>query len=508
MITKTMVFISFFCYSVFIVIYGDRMIEKQKSLDFTFYSELYDIIIPQDHILRKFNDLVDFSFIYEELESKYCLNNGRNAIDPVRMFKYLLLKVLDNLSDVDVVERSRYDMSYKFFLGMAPEDPVIDPSSLTKFRKLRLKDSTLLDLLIIKTVKIALEKGVIKKKSTIIVDSTHTKARYNQKSQIEILRECSKGLRKSVYAVDESIKDQFPAKNTKSDLQDEIEYSQELIEVISKNNLLNQISTIKEKINLLKEKIDDDIEHFFTGGDEDARVGHKTVDTSFFGYKSHLAMTEERIITAAVVTSGDKNDGKQLHELLEKSKATGVEVETVVGDSAYSGKSNIELAEKEQFKLVSRLNPIITNGGRGKEDEFEYNKDAGMFVCKAGHMAIRKAVQGKKKVGVNQVEAYYFDVKKCCQCKLSDGCYKPGAKSKTYSVTIRSNTHEKQAEFQKSDFFKSKSKERYKIEAKNSELKNQHGYDVASSKGIFNMELQGAMSIFVVNLKRIVTLMK
>ena len=47
--------------------------------------------------------------------------------------------------------------------------------------------------------------------------------------------------------------------------------------------------------------------------DQDARIGHKTADTAFFGYKTHIAMTPERIITAAVVTSGEKADGKQTH---------------------------------------------------------------------------------------------------------------------------------------------------------------------------------------------------
>ena len=54
---------------------------------------------------------------------------------------------------------------------------------------------------------------------------------------------------------------------------------------------------------------------------------------------------------------------------------------------------------KIQLQLVSKLNPIITQGTRKKEDEFEFNKDAGMYVCKAGHMAIRKARTGKKGSG-------------------------------------------------------------------------------------------------------------
>ena len=45
---------------------------------------------------------------------------------------------------------------------------------------------------------------------------------------------------------------------------------------------------------------------------------------------------------------------------------------------------------------------MITQGTRKKEDEFEFNKDAGMYVCKAGHMAIRKARTGKKGTNKNQ----------------------------------------------------------------------------------------------------------
>jgi hypothetical protein len=55
------------------------------------------------------------------------------------MFKYLLLKTIFDLSDVDIVERSKYDMSFKYFLDMTPEEDVINSSSLTKFRKLHWK---------------------------------------------------------------------------------------------------------------------------------------------------------------------------------------------------------------------------------------------------------------------------------------------------------------------------------------------------------------------------------
>lgn len=481
------------------------MLQKQQSMILSPYTEIYDLVVPKDNFLRRLNELVDFSFVYDELSDKYCHTNGRNAINPIRMFKYLLLKTIFDLSDVDIVERSKYDMSFKFFLDMAPEEAVIEPSSLTKFRKLRLKDLNLLDLLINKTVEIAIEKEIIKSNS-IIVDATHTKARYNQKSPKEILTERSKRLRKSVYEIDESMKNKFPSKTTTNELVDEIEYCQTLIEVIENEEAILNYPKVKEKLNLLKETIHDDIEHMQTSEDKDAKVGHKTADSSFFGYKTHIAMSEERIITAATVTTGERNDGKELQTLIKKSVKAGIEVKTIIGDAAYSGKENIQYSNENDLDLVAKLNPI-TQGTRTKEDEFEFNKDAGMYVCKAGHMAIRKARQGKKDEGRNQRSTYYFDIEKCKVCPLREGCYKDGASSKTYSVTIKSDEHSNQADFQETDYFKEKSKERYKIEAKNSELKHRHGYDVSKSSGLIGMELQGAMSMFAVNLKRILRLM-
>lgn len=483
------------------------MISNQETLNLSPYMAIYDIVVPKDNMLRQINELVDFTFILEELKSKYCLDNGRKAVPPIRMFKYLLLKSIFDLSDVDVVERSKYDMSFKYFLDMAPEDPVINSSSLTKFRKLRLQDLGLLDMLIYKTVDIALEKNLIKSK-TIIVDATHTKSRYNQKSPKEFLMEKSKNVRKAVYQIDESMKEKFPPKTTSDEVKDEIEYCQKVISTVENEAHIARIPAVQGKLNVLKEVVEDYREQLNYSTDPDARVGHKTADSSFFGYKTHIAINDERLITAAIVTTGEKSDGKYLQELIEKSQKTGMEIETVIGDTAYSEKDNIIYAKKIELELVSKLNPQITHGTRAKEDEFEFNKDAGMYVCKAGHMAVRKARTGKKNIGENQSQTYYFDINKCKVCPLREGCYREGAKSKTYSVTIKSTEHKEQEAFQNSDEFKMKAKSRYKVEAKNSELKQRHGYDVATSTGLFGMQMQGAMTIFAVNLKRIITLMK
>jgi IS5 family transposase len=486
---------------------GDvQMIFNQESLNLSPFIAIYDLIVPENNMLRQINDLVDFSFILEELKTKYCLDNGRNAVPPIRMFKYLLLKSIYDLSDVDVVERSKYDMSFKYFLNMAPEDSVIDPSSLTKFRKLRLQDVGLLDMLIGKTVEIALEKEIIKS-NTIIVDATHTKARYNQKSPKEFLQEKSKNVRKAVYQIDESIKEKFPPKTTSNEVTDELNYCHQIISVVESESQIAAIPAVKERLNVLKEVVEDYTEQLNYSTDPDARVGHKTADSSFFGYKTHIAMSDERIITAAVVTTGEKSDGKYMQELIEKSQDTGMEIDTIIGDTAYSEKNNIRYTKEHQLTLISRLHPHITHGTRSKEDEFEFNKDAGMYVCKAGHMAVRKKYEERKGQDKNPRIKYLFDIKKCQVCPFREGCYKEGAKSKTYSVTIKSTEHKDQEVFQNTEAFKELAKTRYKIEAKNSELKHRHGYDIASYAGLFGMEIQGATSIFVVNLKRILKLL-
>ena len=483
------------------------MLSRQEGLIFSEYSSLYDIVVPQDNLLRRINMLVDFSFVYKELVDKYCSDNGRMAESPIRMFKYLLLKVIYDISDVDVVERSRFDMSFKYFLGMAPEEDVINPSSLCKFRKLRLKDMDLMNLLIKKTVDVAVEKGIIKSR-TIIVDATHTGSRSNPYTPIEILRLRSKQLRKALYNADEDIKGTLPEKNDDDNLVHELDYTKELLDIVSNNAGIAEVPAVKQRINMLKETLEDIEDHYTTSKDGDARVGHKSEDSSFFGYKTHIAMSDERIITAAVVTSGEKGDGQQLKELVEQSRSNGMVVDTVIGDTAYSGIENLRLAESEEdgFSLISKLHPVISNGFRKEEEKFDFNKDAGMFVCPAGHMAIRKAKQGKKDGAWNQTWTYYFDIEKCKTCARREGCYKDGAKSKTYSIPIKTEEQNRLMEFQKTPEFKAKARKRYKIEAKNAELKHVFGYDRAESYGLYSMQMQGAITIFAANIKRILRL--
>jgi len=244
--------------------------------------------------------------------------------------------------------------------------------------------------------------------------------------------------------------------------------------------------------------------------DEDARCGYKSEHNSFFGYKNHIAMTEERIITGLEVTTGEVSDGKYLQNITEQSRKNGLVVEEVCGDAAYSSKSNLEYARQNKINLISKLSANISNVIDKKDEGFIFNKDANAYQCPAGNLSVKTARDSRKREGGtrNPVIAYYFDVEKCKVCPLKAGCYKEGAKSKRHRVTIPSETHKEQKKFQESEYFKERSKQRYMIEAKNAEMKQAHGLGEADSRGLIAMQLQSYFTAFVVNVKRIVKLIE
>ena len=225
------------------------------------------------------------------------------------MFKLLFLKILYNLSDERVIQEAQVNMAYKYFLNLEPEDQLMHPSSLTKFRKLRLNHEEILEELLNEIVKQAIEKGLIKSK-TLIMDATHTRSQYSVKTPIEILREVSKNIRKQLYRYVPEIKDLVPVKlHSTASLEEEVAYTQELIEF--SNRYKDKSRLIQEAREIASEILKNETyQTILSVSDPEAKMGYKSKTEAFAGYKSHLAITEERVITAIEVTTGEVSDGK------------------------------------------------------------------------------------------------------------------------------------------------------------------------------------------------------
>lgn len=501
------------------------MLQSQQTLNLSPYSHLYDLLIPKDDELRRIHDEIDLGFVYTELVKNYCEDNGRTAEDPIRMFRYLLLKVICDLSDVAVVKRAKTDLLFKYFLDMAPEETnLIDPSSLAKFRKLRLKNVELMTLLIGKTISVAKQKGLIKK-GTIVLDATHTSARAIAYNPSDYLRLRVNRLRKSLEQLCEELVDSFPAMPATRDVSEMLKYCAGIVELVRENEIALEIPAAKNHLELLEEAMDDALTRSNLSYDKEARGGHKSASRGFFGTKEHIAIeSESGLICAAVVSSGEKTDDKFLASVVEQSRTNGIDVDEVIADKAYSTTENLNLADmdavdengqiildaegnaQKNFTLYSRISKCITNV-LDKDDGFLFNKDAGTMTCPAGHLAIKRIYNSNKnkKKKQNPCYKYYFDVEKCKQCPLREGCYK-GGEMKTHIQTLLPDLHVEHIEFQKTERFKGKMRLRYKIEAKNSDLKHNFGLNRANSYGLENMTMQTALSIFACNLKSIMRL--
>ena len=110
----------------------------QSSLEFVSIDQL----VPTDHLLRKIDKAVDFSFIHDLVKDLYCSNNGRPALDPTLLFKMLFIGYLYGIrSERQLIRDVEVNMAYRWFLGLGLTDKVPDASTLSQNRRRRFNDS-------------------------------------------------------------------------------------------------------------------------------------------------------------------------------------------------------------------------------------------------------------------------------------------------------------------------------------------------------------------------------
>ena len=75
-------------------------------------------LVPSEHLLRKIDAAVDFNRLYEMVEPLYCEDNGRPSIDPVVLFKMVLIQHLYGLPSLRrTAEEVTRSIAYRWFLG-------------------------------------------------------------------------------------------------------------------------------------------------------------------------------------------------------------------------------------------------------------------------------------------------------------------------------------------------------------------------------------------------------
>jgi transposase len=481
---------------------------KDQERSPSIYSILYNKI-PENHILKLIHDTVDFSFINELFEKSYCKYYGRPAKEPELMVKILILQYFYNLSDTRVIEDASLNLAYMYFLDINPDEELPHPSLLAKFRVHRLQDITL-DEIIIEIVNQCVKKGIIKS-SGVSIDATHTEANTFKATPERVMKRLTKKIFKKLEEengeVLDSINQDIPEYKEIEDHKEAKvimkEFLEETIAKVEESVEIEKHPKTKEIIKNAKEILKDPkfIEQKGVRSivDQDARVGHKSKNDHFFGYKTeYMITTEDRIITAVKVNDGAYVDGTQFNELIELTQKSGVTIEEVYGDKAYFKKSILDKIKELEAKPYI---PVSAMAYRIDEERFSYNKDSDEWFCDQGNKTeVRKYTKDKRG---KEYYKYYFEKEKCRNCPLRDKCINGTRIGRVLVVSINTPEFYGYSQEQKTEEFKEKYKKRACQEWKNGEMKNFHGLDRARGYDLKSMSTQAKLTALAVNLKRI-----
>ena len=140
-----------------------------------------DDLVPKDHLLRLIDRAIDWSFIYDLVEEKYSPDNGRPSIDPVILIKIPLIQYLYGIKSMrQTIKEIEVNVAYRWFLGLEMYDPVPHFSTFGKNYTRRFKDTDLFEQIFSKILEDCYKWKFVDP-SEVFVDSTHIKARANNK---------------------------------------------------------------------------------------------------------------------------------------------------------------------------------------------------------------------------------------------------------------------------------------------------------------------------------------
>ena len=462
--------------------------------------------IPKNHILLQIDSSISLFFVNDLLADKYHKTFGRPAWKPETMVRIGILQKMYGLSDEAVIDEIAVNRAFEYFCHLSPVDELPHPSTLCKFRKIRL-DENIMDDIMTEIVRQMIENGIIKKEAGIIIDSTHIQANTTKKIPERLMEQLARNIfrekaQKEGLTGNEaaaSVQEKAAELPKWEEYEDHAEAKKDmkaaLEEVIARSD--PELESVKEAKEILESELFLEQKGVRSLLDKDARVGRKDQETSFFGYKSEYTMTEEGIITGMVVKPGNYRDGDCFEELLDQTGKAGIKPDAVYGDKAYCRPD--ALNRTKEWGIPAYI-PVSHSAYRINEELFTYNKDSDTWGCIKGN---ESEPGRKKKRGKAYQLVYKFGKEVCHNCLHREQCIKKdkGIAKKLIVGTSTAELYE-HSRFTKSDEFRKRYRTRARIEPKNAEMKRYHGLDRAEGYGLESVRLQAMFTAIAVNLKR------
>jgi transposase len=443
--------------------------DKQQQMEIVILEQY----IPKDHLLRKIDQDIDFSFIHDICKPLYCPNNGRPAIDPEILFRMLFVGYLYGIrSERRLEEEINYNMAYKWFCGLGLTEKAPDATTISANRKRRFCDNDIAEKIFDEILRQAIRKGLVGGQ-VMYTDSTHIKAKANKHKKQTVMVEKSP----KVYL---------------KELDDEVDLQRE---------------------RLGKKPFDRDCDDGSGGGgapvtreiqqsktDPESGQLHRMNKPDGFHYLEHRTVDAKRnVITNVHVTAANVNDTEPIPEIAPELKNRLGYLPLFMGlDAGYHSAAVCrEFLLRGVTVVVGRRRHTHKHETFGKY-RFQYDPEKDVYRCPEGH-ELRCTT-----ISRDGYRNYFCDTATCAGCPHRKKCFGKSMTRKMVTRHVWQDYLDAADEYTKTPLGARLYKRRKEtIERSFAEAKELHGLRYARMLGLRNMREQCFLTAAVQNMKRI-----
>lgn len=452
------------------------MTKQAKKNDCIILSTLEELV-PKEHLVRKLDNCVDFTFIEELVKDLYS-ETGRPSVPPVVLFKLIFINIIFGINSMRrTCEECKVNMAYRWFLGLSIYDEIPNYSTWSQNYIRRYKDSDVFNQIFDKILNQAIEYGFVDME-TAFGDGTHQKANANKNKHKDVEVEIVKKVYEEAM-LKEINEDRI--KHGKKPLEElevsEIMFSEETGEIIE--NV--ETKHIKESLT-----------------DPESGCFHKGEKEKCFAYTHQTFSDKNGFVLAKVTTPGNVHDSVAFfaayHVLKEKFKD---KIKNVCLDAGYVNPAICrEIILSGHTPLMPYKRPM-TGKGLFKKYEYVYDEYYDCYICPNNEILSYSTTDKK---GYKQ---YKSNPEICKNCPLREKC----TKSKNFQKVITRHIWEEYKEQANENRYTQLWKDNYPlrketIERTFGDCKEQHGLRFTRVRGLLKNEQNATMIFACHNLKK------
>jgi transposase len=426
-----------------------------------------DALVPKDHLLRKIDAVIDFSFIHQLVVPLYCLDNGRPPLDPTLMFKALFLGYLFGVrSERQLVREIEVNVAYRWFLRLKLTDPVFDASTISANRRRRYGSTTIAQEIFDQIVEQAIGHGLVDGR-VLYTDSTHLKADAN-KNKFD----------KAV--ITKSRADYWDA------LDRDVEAERQERGIKPLPAKAREPDTTQTRVS----RTDPDSGYMMREGKPEGffYLDHRTVDSA------------HNIITDTFTTPGNINDSRVYMERLDRQlDRFGFAVSAVGLDAGYATAPIAKGLEDRQIMGVTgyrRPNP--PSPGMMDKKHFVYQADLDGYRCPNGQLLPYATTDREG------YRHYRSDPRQCAGCPLLASCTKAKNHQRLITRHIWQDARDRTNQNRLTPWGKKVYKRRQEtVERSFADAKQLHGHRYARFRSLARVASQCLLAAAAQNIKKI-----